>query len=163
MDLSKAARDPWVWGQTILMLVILLATPLLPRYVNLGDADFLLNRVDPGWIRGLGAILIAAGAGMVAWGVRSLGPSLTPGIEPLPTGKLITTGAYAHVRHPIYTGAVLLLTGYAWSWSNWTMAVLVGLLARTYFEAKANAEERWLIQRFPEYQGYMRYVQRRGL
>jgi protein-S-isoprenylcysteine O-methyltransferase Ste14 len=163
MDLSKAARDPWVWGQTFLMLVILLAAPLLPRYVNLGEADFLLNRVDPAWIRWLGAILMAAGAGMLTWGVRSLGPSLTPGIEPLPTGQLITSGPYAHVRHPIYTGAVLLLTGYALSWSNWTMAVLVALLSRTYFEAKAKAEERWLIERFPEYQGYMRYVQRRVL
>ena len=85
MDLKKAARDPWVWGQTSLMLVILLAAPLLPRHVNLGDADFLLNRIDPDWIRWLGAIPIAAGAGLVVWGVRSLGPSLTPGIEPLPT------------------------------------------------------------------------------
>lgn len=163
MDLKKAARDPWVWGQTILMLVILLAAPLLPRYVNLGNVDFLLNRIDPEWIRGLGAILLAAGAGMVAWGVRSLGPSLTPGIEPLPTAQLVITGPYAHVRHPIYTGVVLFLTGYALSWSNWTLAILVALLSRMYFEAKAKAEERWLIQRFPEYQGYMRYVQRRVL
>jgi protein-S-isoprenylcysteine O-methyltransferase Ste14 len=163
MDLKKAARDPWVWGQTILMLLILLAAPLLPRYANLGDVDFLLNRIDPGWIRGLGAILIVAGAGMVVWGVRSLGRNLTPGIEPLPGGQLITTGAYAHVRHPIYTGAVLLLSGYALSWSNWTLAAVVALLAQTYFQAKAKAEERWLIQRFPEYQAYMRYVQRRVL
>jgi protein-S-isoprenylcysteine O-methyltransferase Ste14 len=163
MDLNKAARDPWVWGQTILVLLILLAAPLLPRYVNLGDADFLLNRIDPAWIRRLGVILIAGGAGLVVWGVRSLGPSLTPGIEPLPTGQLITTGPYAHVRHPIYSGVVLLLTGYVLSWSNWTMAVLVALLTRTYFEAKAKAEERWLIQRFPGYQSYMRYVQRRVL
>ena len=163
MDLKKAVRDPWVWAQTILMLVILLAAPLLPRHVNLGDADFLLNRIDPDWIRWLGAILIAAGAGTVVWGVRSLGPSLTPGIEPLPTGQLITTGPYAHVRHPIYSGAVLLLTGYALSWSNWTLAAVVALVTWVYFEAKAKAEERWLIQRFPEYQGYMRYVRRRVL
>jgi protein-S-isoprenylcysteine O-methyltransferase Ste14 len=39
----------------------------------------------------------------------------------------------------------------------------VALLTRTYFEAKAKAEERWLIERFPEYQGYMRYVRRRVL
>ena len=49
MDLRKAARDPWVWGQTTLMVAILVGAPLVPRYINLGDADFMLNRVDPPW------------------------------------------------------------------------------------------------------------------
>jgi hypothetical protein len=47
MDLGKAVRDPWVWGQLGLVLVVALIAPLAPRYINLGSADFLLNRVDP--------------------------------------------------------------------------------------------------------------------
>jgi protein-S-isoprenylcysteine O-methyltransferase Ste14 len=163
MDLAKAARDPWVWGQFALFLLIGLAAPLLPRHVNLGDADFLLNRVDPRWIRWLAAPLIVAGAILIGWGVRSLGPNLTPGTEPLAGASLITAGAYAHVRHPIYTGGVLLLTGYSLAWSNWTLALVLGFVALQYFEAKARAEERWLIGRFPDYEAYMRHVQRRVL
>ena len=163
MDLAKAARDPWVWGQLALFLLIGLAAPLLPRHVNLGSADYMLNRVDPSWIRWLGAGLVAAGAFVLVGGVRALGRNLTPGTEPLPGAELVRTGAYAYVRHPIYTGVVLLLAGYALAWSNWTLALVMGFLAFQYFHAKAGAEERWLMQRFPEYQTYMRQVPRRVL
>lgn len=163
MDLAKAMRDPWVWGQTALMLLIGLAAPLLPRYINLGAADFALNRVDPAWIRWIGGGILAAGAGVLAWGVRSLGRNITPGVEPLARGELVTSGAYNHVRHPIYTGVVLLLAGYTLAWSNWTLALVFGWIALQYFQAKARAEERWLLQRFPAYQSYMRQVQRRVL
>ena len=163
MDLAKAARDPWVWGQTALFLLVGLAAPLLPRHVNLGEADFLLNRIDPDWIRWLGAAVMTAGAVVVAWGVRSLGKNLTPGTEPLPGAELITTGAYAHVRHPIYAGVVLLLAGYTLAWSNWTLGVVVGGIALQYFQAKAGAEERWLMERFPAYEAYVRHVPRRVL
>jgi protein-S-isoprenylcysteine O-methyltransferase Ste14 len=65
------------------------------------------------------------------------------------------------VRHPIYGGLVLLLTGYTLAWSNWTVALLVGFIALQYFQAKARAEERWLLRRFPAYEAYMRQVRRR--
>ena len=163
MDLRKAARDPWVWGQTILMVAILVGAPLVPRYINLGDADFMLNRVDPPWIRWVGGIILAAGLGVLIWGVRSLGRNITPGTEPLATGELVTSGAYAYARHPIYTGAVLVLTGYTLAWSNGTLALVVGVVALQYFTAKARAEEKWLVGRFPAYESYMRHVRRRVL
>lgn len=160
MDLTKAARDRWVWAQLGLMLLIGLAAPLLPRHVNLGAADFMLNRVDPTWIRWAGALVIALGALMLVWGARSLGPNLTPGTEPLPQAELVTTGAYAHVRHPIYAGAVLLLAGYTLAWSNWTLALLAGFVALVFFKAKAGREEEWLRARFPGYDTYRWQVRR---
>lgn len=163
MDLAKAVRDPWVWGQTLLFLLVGLAAPLLPRHLNLGSADFMLNRVDPTWLRWLGAPLLAAGVAITTWGIRTLGRNLTPGTEPLPQGSLVTSGPYAHVRHPIYTGVVLLLAGYTLAWSNWTLALIVAVVALQYFEAKARREEKWMLQRFPDYETYMRHVPRRVL
>jgi protein-S-isoprenylcysteine O-methyltransferase Ste14 len=163
MDLHKATRDPWVWGQLALFALIGLGAPLLPRYLSLGDLDPMLNRVDPDRIRWLGASLIAAGLALAAWGVRSLGRSLTPGTEPLPGAPLVTSGAYALVRHPIYAGIVIGLAGYTLAWSNWTLALLAGLLARAYLNGKAKAEERWLVRRYPTYEAYMGQVPRRVL
>jgi protein-S-isoprenylcysteine O-methyltransferase Ste14 len=163
MDLHKATRDPWVWGQLALFALIGLGAPLVPRYVALGDLDPVLSRVDQVRIRWLGAPLIAAGLALAAWGVRSLGRSLTPGTEPLPGAPLVTSGAYTHVRHPIYAGIVLGLAGYTLAWSNWTLALPVGLLVWAYFSGKARAEERWLVERYPTYEAYMRQVPRRVL
>jgi protein-S-isoprenylcysteine O-methyltransferase Ste14 len=163
MDLRRAARDPWVWGQLALFLVIGLAAPLLPRHASLGELDPVLTRLDPLPIRRLGWPLILAGIGIAAWGARSLGRSLTPGTEPLPNAPLVTTGAYGYVRHPIYTGAVLLLAGYTLLWSNWILALVFGLIAWLYFDRKARAEERWLLGRHALYESYMRRVPRRVL
>jgi protein-S-isoprenylcysteine O-methyltransferase Ste14 len=163
MDLRRAARDPWVWGQLALFVIIGLVAPLLPRHVSLGELDPMLNRLDPVRIRRLGWIAIAAGAAIAIWGVRSLGRSLTPGTEPLPDAPLVTAGAYAHARHPIYTGVVLLLAGYTLVWSNWTLALVLGYVALRYFDAKARVEERWLLARHPPYESYMRHVRRRVL
>lgn len=163
MDLAKAVRDPWVWGQIALIAVVGLVAPLLPRHASLGALDTVINRVDPAGIRWLGAPLIAAGVVIALWGVHSLGRSLTPGTEPLPHAPLVTSGAYAHSRHPIYAGIVLGLAGYALAWSNWTLALVVGLAALGYFGAKAKAEERWLLERHPPYAAYMRRVRRRVL
>jgi protein-S-isoprenylcysteine O-methyltransferase Ste14 len=163
MDLAKAWTDPWVWGQVALIALVGIVAPLMPRYLSLGDVDAMINRVDPQWIRWLGAPLIAAGLAVAVWGVRSLGRSLTPGTEPLPGAPLVTSGAYAHLRHPIYVGIVLVLAGYTLAWSNWTLALVVGLLARKYFNGKAKVEERWLSERYPFYQSYMRQVRRRLL
>ncbi len=161
MDLAKAARDPWVWGQLGLVLLIGGLAPLLPRYVSLGQLDPVLNRIDPGWIRWLGAALLVLGLATAGWGVRSLGPSLTPGTEPLPGARLVTSGAYAHVRHPIYLGVVLALAGYTVAWSNWTLGLVLGLIALAYFDAKAKAEERRLLERYPAYASYLKHVRRR--
>ncbi len=163
MDLVKAARDPWVWAQVALLALVGLIAPLMPRYLSLGDIDPTFNRVAPDWIRWLGGPLVLAGLTAAAWGVWSLGRNLTPGTEPLPDAALVTDGAYAHVRHPIYAGLVLLLAGYTLAWSNWTLALLVGLAARAFFNGKAKTEERWLVKRHPLYATYMRQVPRRVL
>ena len=161
MDLRKAARDPWVWGQVVLLVTVALLTPLMPRYVSLGDADFMLNRVGPIWQRAIGVGIGLAGAALAVWAARTLGPSLTPGTEPLPGAPLAVTGPYAHVRHPIYAGVVLCLAGYTLAWSNWTLALIVGIIALQFFERKARAEERWLLERYPQYRQYMARVRRR--
>lgn len=163
MDLAKAARDPWVWGQIALLILVGAVAPLLPRHVGLGAVDAVLNRVDPSWIRWLGGVLLVAGLGVAVWGARSLGPSLTPGTEPLPDAPLVVAGPYARVRHPIYLGIVLALAGYTVAWSNWTLGLLLGMVALKFFEAKATAEERWLLARYPLYEPYMRHVPRRIL
>src|SRR4051794_41960622 len=63
MDWGKAVRDRWVWAQIGIIVVIGFAAPLLPRYINLGSIDYMLNRLDPVKVRWWGGLLIVAGGG----------------------------------------------------------------------------------------------------
>ena len=160
MDLTKAARDRWVWGQMVLLILVVVGAPVIPRTVNLGWADPILGLVDPMPFRLLGALIAILGLGEMIWGFRSLGKSLTPGVEPLPQAELAKTGAYAYVRHPIYFGVILALAGYTLFWSNWRLAMIAGGVSLLFFDGKAAVEERYLVERFPGYEEYRRQVPR---
>jgi protein-S-isoprenylcysteine O-methyltransferase Ste14 len=73
--------------------------------------------------------------------------------------ELVTSGPYAHLRHPIYTGLILAMLGSAIgvniSWA--LMLVPVG----AYFIYSARREETVMLQLFPEQ--YAAYMGRTGM
>lgn len=148
MDLRKASRDPWVWGQLALFVAVGAGAPLLPT-----PPDGVI-------VTAVGVSVLLAGL-LLAWrSVRALGANLTPGVEPLAHASLVTSGPYRYIRHPIYTAVILILTGYTLVLGNVLLGAAVFLGALVYFEGKARAEERWLRQRMPEYTDYARRVPR---
>lgn len=94
-----------------------------------------------------------AGATVSAVAATGLGSSLAPLPTPAESGRLHTGGAYASVRHPIYSG-LLLATGSraAASGNRWPAAAFLALV--TLLQAKARYEELLLAQRYPEYADY---------
>lgn len=109
------------------------------------------------WLPGGVLLLIGAWAGLS--GERALGAHRTPFPRPKDDSQLITTGIYAHVRHPLYV-AVLAL-GFAWAllWRSWP-ALALALVQVGFFDAKARREERWLRERHAEYAAYALRVKR---
>jgi protein-S-isoprenylcysteine O-methyltransferase Ste14 len=74
---------------------------LLPVYLV---ALALLLVADPSpWSLALGAALVSGGLALRAWGAGHL----------VKTDRLIVTGPYAHLRHPLYAGALLVAAGLA--------------------------------------------------
>jgi protein-S-isoprenylcysteine O-methyltransferase Ste14 len=60
---------------------------------------------------------------------------------------VITSGPYRFLRHPSYSGMLLISIGAGAAWGNWlglgvlTLMTLVGLTYRIYVEEKALLEE----------------------
>lgn len=106
-------------------------------------------------LQGVGLALFLAGLVFAVWARRYLGRNwgtpMSQKVEP----ELVTTGPYRRVRHPIYSGIILAMTGtaVAISWYWLILAALVG----GYFAYSALVEERYMTGLFPEaYPAYKR-------
>jgi protein-S-isoprenylcysteine O-methyltransferase Ste14 len=88
------------------------------------------------------------------FGIRSFHPAANP-----TEGGVVTTGPYRYLRHPIY-GAILLFAaaGLA-AHPSWSAAGFGALLAGGA-SIRAVAEERLLVERYPEYRDYARRTRR---
>ncbi len=79
--------------------------------------------------------------------------------EPLEQARLITSGPYRWVRHPMYLALLLFMTGIAaWNDTPYNLASLPALLIAIF--GKMQREERYLRERFTEYADYCRHSKR---
>jgi protein-S-isoprenylcysteine O-methyltransferase Ste14 len=123
----------------------------------LAGALFILPAEQVGWLRILGFILALAGMAVLAlailthfW-VNKVMVSISP--QPNAQAKLVQTGIYAHIRHPIYSGVMLSALGVALAHGHF-FTVLVALILVAFFTYKSTFEENWLMQVYPEYAAY---------
>ncbi|TFD74417.1 methyltransferase family protein [Cryobacterium fucosi] len=100
------------------------------------------------------AIVLGAGGVILAvLGVAGLGPALTASPIPREHAPLVTTGVYALVRSPIYTGLMTGGLGLAlFGASIWHAAAWLALAL--LLAGKARWEERMLVAEHPDYVGY---------
>lgn len=109
-----------------------------------------LTRVGRALTLALGAPLLAAGLGLVAWGQAALGEmfnySTGLGAPLYAQQRLITTGPYALVRHPMYAGYNLAALGALLLYRTWTALLLVPAAMALVFRARR--EEAALAEHF---------------
>jgi len=99
------------------------------------------------------AFLLLGGGALALAGLLHLGASLTPLPHPRDGGRLVETGAYALVRHPIYGGLVLGSLGYGLLCAS-PLAIAGALVLLGFFRLKSAREEIWLGERYPAYEAY---------
>lgn len=128
----------------VVQIALLAALVLLPA----GD-DFTV----PSWLRAASTIALVLGLAIVAVGALALGRALTASPVPNESGSLRTGGPYRFVRHPIYTGVLLIVVAVAARSGNW-VTVAVALVTVEFFWIKARWEERRLADRYPGYGEY---------
>lgn len=109
----------------------------------------------------LGGSMVVSGVAVVVWAARAMGRSMTPFPRPLPDAVVVETGPYAHVRHPVYGGALVLLVGLALLTSVAVLVVAVAL--GVLWVGKARVEEEHLAELVPGYVAYRARVPRRIL
>ena len=76
--------------------------------------------------------------------------------------RVVTTGPYAHVRHPMYSGTMLFFAGTPLLLGSWWGVVLAPLFV-LLFAIRAGIEERALLAGLPGYADYTARVRYRLL
>jgi protein-S-isoprenylcysteine O-methyltransferase Ste14 len=150
-SLETSADDQGTTRMIVAAYAIAAELPLLLRRVPAlgGPALQLPPAAAPA-----GLVLQAAGLGLRAWSMRTLGGSYTRTLQTGAEQAVITAGPYRLVRHPGYTGSLLTWTGFALtSRSLPVLALAGGLLGRAY-QRRIAAEEQLLARDLPGYGAY---------
>jgi protein-S-isoprenylcysteine O-methyltransferase Ste14 len=78
-----------------------------------------------GWHLITGLLLMWAGLAIRIWSVLALGAQFRTTVEVDAGQALVETGPYRFVRHPSYTGILLLATGYGLVLNSWLSLVIL--------------------------------------
>ncbi|HEY2472284.1 MAG TPA: isoprenylcysteine carboxylmethyltransferase family protein [Terracidiphilus sp.] len=105
----------------------------------------------------LGATITVAGLLFAVWAREHLGRNWSRSVTIKQDHELITTGPYALLRHPIYTGILAGFLGLAIAISE-VRGFVVFVLIFIVFWFKLSMEEQWMRSQFGE--SYSTYVHR---
>jgi protein-S-isoprenylcysteine O-methyltransferase Ste14 len=127
-----------------LIAIALLSTTRIPLpwlYLQLWPVGF--------WPFWLGAAVTIAGLLFAVWAREHLGRNWSRSVTIKQDHELITSGPYAVVRHPIYTGILTGFLGMAIAISQ-VRGFIVFVLFFLAFWIKLRMEERWMRSQFGE-------------
>jgi protein-S-isoprenylcysteine O-methyltransferase Ste14 len=131
-------------------ILLLLLAPLL-NYLHIGQFQFgsIFN--------GIGIILMLAGIGLRTWATQVLGRFYTRTLVTYADQLIVQDGPYRLIRHPGYSGSLLVWIGAGAAAVNWLVLLAVTLTCCASYLYRINSEEGMLIARFgQEYRAYTR-------
>jgi protein-S-isoprenylcysteine O-methyltransferase Ste14 len=138
----------WLAGQGVLFVLAFIVVPRTAGW---------FGRIDLPASRPLGWAVFAVGGVVAVVAMVQLGRQLVPQPSPVRDGQLVDTGLYGLVRHPIYTGVLLLIAGSVLRVPS-LAGLLVVLVSVVFFDRKSAYEETLLAGTYADYDAYRRRV-----
>ncbi len=147
LDVKETTRREPVVSRVLHLGPMVIAAAILwtPRF----DVAGLDRRFIPwtAWDLPVGAALTLGGLAFAVWARRHIGRNWSAIVTLKHDHELVTSGPYALVRHPIYTGLLFGFLGSAIALGQWrgllAVAIVYVALLRKY-----KLEERWMRERF---------------
>jgi protein-S-isoprenylcysteine O-methyltransferase Ste14 len=111
----------------------------------------------PGFLSYAGTTLMLAGIVLRQWSMAVLGRFFTLAIGIQKGQKVVNSGPYRLVRHPSYTGALLIMTGIGLALRSWGAVLVILFIAGVAYNYRIQMEEKVLISELgDEYVQYMK-------
>lgn len=154
---SRRSPAQTVWWLRVVLLVVVLTVLLFRhtldgRLVSMRHFQPARPGVTAQW---LGVGLCVVGFAFAVWARIHLGRNWGMPMSLRQGHELVTSGPYALVRHPIYTGIMLAMIGAAVTLSF--LWLILFTLYFAYFIVSARTEEKMMLAQFPDtYPAYRR-------
>jgi len=113
----------------------------------------------PAWSRWLGFALGIASLAFWAWVQAALGKHWSAQLQLREGHQLVTSGPYAHIRHPLYTAMLGISIAFALTSGNWIFVAFAALAVLGLF-LRVPREEKMMLDEFGD--EYRAYMQRTG-
>lgn len=109
------------------------------------------------WLKAFGIIFFAGGVFLRYWGILHLKAQFTRHVTVRKGDGIVSTGPYRKLRHPLYTGLLLITIGMALFFQSITAAVIGGALVGWTLARRMDSEEAMLLREFgEEYREWMK-------
>ena len=146
----------WVLRLAVAVLIVVLALRLAGRAGSSGAVFFRGIFTPPPALGWAAAAFTAIGIGFAVWARVYLGRNWSPRPAVKEHHELVTTGPYAYVRHPIYTGIMLATLGTALVGTIFGIVMFIVICIT--FALRIGKEEKLMLELFPRH--YPEYQKR---
>jgi protein-S-isoprenylcysteine O-methyltransferase Ste14 len=151
---KRTVERSWSGGRLVLMVLVALAFWVRRNPLVLGQHRLWTPTLSGEW---LAAAVVLCGLAVTLWARWALGSNWSGSVTFKQDHELIERGPYRVVRHPIYSGLLLMALGTAMLRARVSEFVFCAvMLVALWF--KLRAEEQLLTRHFPE--AYPRYRER---
>jgi protein-S-isoprenylcysteine O-methyltransferase Ste14 len=137
----------------VLFIAFLILYSIYPSFMNIVHFDL------PIWLRRSGTILAFIGVIFWIWSQAVLDKYWSPQLQIQKEHKIITTGSYRVIRHPIYTAMFIWVIGLSLFTANMIFALLA-VLTISFLILRVPKEEKMMIEQFGD--EYKKYMQNTG-
>ena len=106
----------------------------------------------------IGILFICFGIILEIISIYTLKKQFSVVVKTIENHKLIDYGIYKYIRHPMYTAALLIITGFGLALASWIYTIIFAVLGLIAFSYRIIIEERFLEECFGE--KYLEYKKR---
>jgi protein-S-isoprenylcysteine O-methyltransferase Ste14 len=99
--------------------------------------------VVPGaiWFRSVGLVIVWLGLALRVWAITTLGAAFRMTVEVDQSQPVVTNGPYRWVRHPSYTGLLIITAGFGIAFASWLFLALCAVLPSLALLRRIKVEE----------------------
>ena len=139
-------------GSHLVIVVVIFLAISLSVYFRIQNIGTLT-----GIFQWLGLLLMIAGTIFRQWALINLGRFFSRNVQIESGHQVITTGPYRWIRHPVYTGMILIYTGMIMALGTWLGALLTFAMVTGCLLYRIHVEEQTLLTALGnEYREYMK-------